>query len=288
VTLSQEPLRGVSFMGPEALVRIENLRKVYAPQNFFARSSARGRGTEKVALDGVNLQIPRGGVIGVAGESGCGKSTLANCLAGFEHATSGAVWFGETDLAGLGWRERRAWCARMQVIPQDAAGSFNPRFTAEEIVAEPLVIQRIGPRESRTAAARRLMERVGLPAEWAARRPHQFSGGQRQRLAIARALALQPTLLILDESFSALDAWTQSRMADLLVDLQLHESMTCLHIAHDLALLSRIADEIAVMDAGKIVEHGAPRDLLARPQHAATKRLVAAMPHLDIAWQGVA
>ena len=273
-------------MAAEALVRIENLRKVYAPRNFFARWN--GERAAKAALDGVNLLIRSGSVMGLAGESGCGKSTLADCLAGFERATSGAIWFGETDLAALGARERRAWCKRVQLIPQDAAGSFSPRFTAAEIVAEPLEIQRIGSRESRAEAARQLMVRVGLPGEWAARTPDQFSGGQRQRLAIARALALGPELLILDESFSALDAWTQSRMSDLLADLQLHESVTCLHIAHDLALLSHVADEIAVMDAGKIVEQGTPRQLLARPQHDATKRLVAEVPRLDAASQGVA
>jgi ABC-type glutathione transport system ATPase component len=274
-------------MAAEALIRIENLRKVYAPRNFLAGRGARGAGhSEKAALDGVNLAIRRGSVVGLAGESGCGKSTLANCIAGFERVTSGTIWFGETNLAALTTRERRAWCGRIQMISQDAAGSFNPRFTAREIVAEPLVIQRIGTHESRAEAAQELMERVGLPGEWSARTPDQSSGGQRQRLAIARALALEPELVVLDESFSALDAWTQSRMADLLADLRLHEGITCLHIAHDLALLSRVADEIAVMDAGRIVEQGSPHDLLARPQHAATKRLVAAMPQL--AWQGAA
>jgi peptide/nickel transport system ATP-binding protein len=277
-------------MTTDTLVRIENLRKVYVPRNFFARGAGiAGRGNaEKVALDGVDLTIRRGSVTGLAGESGCGKSTLANCIAGFERASGGAIWFGETDIAALSARERRAWCGQIQMISQDAAGSFNPRFTAGEIVTEPLVIHRIGSHESREKAARELMERVGLPGEWAARTPDQFSGGQRQRLAIARALALEPELLILDESFSALDAWTQARMADLLADLRLHEGITCLHIAHDLAMLRRVADEIAVMDAGKIVEQGSPHDLLARPQHAATRRSVAAMPHLADTWQGVA
>lgn len=273
-------------MGADVLLRVENLRKVYEPRNFFVRRRAGGQTV--VALDGVNLAIRRGSVVGLAGASGCGKSTLANCIAGFERATSGSIWSGETDLAALSARERRAWCSRIQVIFQDSAGSFDPRFTAAEIIAEPLAIQGRGTRESRRDVAQNVMARVGLPCEWQNRTPDEFSGGQRQRLAIARALALEPELLILDESFSALDAWTQSRIADLLDQIRAEEGITCLHIAHDLALLSRVADEIAVMQSGQIVERAAPREILARPNHGAAKALVDAMPQVGAIRQGAA
>jgi peptide/nickel transport system ATP-binding protein len=174
------------------------------------------------------------------------------------------------------------------MVYQDSANSFNPRFSAEAIVREPLDIQNVGTRASRATTVRGLMERVGLPQNLAGRTADQFSGGQRQRLAIARALALQPELLILDESFSALDLWTQSQLAKLISRLRVENGITCLHIAHDFSLLARFCDEIAVMQTGQIIEQAAPEKLLANPRHAYTRKLLATWPLFERVREGVA
>ena len=208
------------------------------------------------------------------GPSGCGKSTLARSLALFDAPTCGEVALEGRSLWAAGRRERRRLRAEIQLIFQQPAASLNPRFTAEQIVAEPLLIHRRGSAESQRKRAAELMEMTGLPAGAGRNRALEFSGGERQRLAIARALALDPKLLILDESLSGLDVSIQAQMVNLLADLQERLSLTCILISHDLRLVAGFAHEIAVMERGAIVERGAAAALLTRPAHPCTLELL--------------
>ena len=224
------------------------------------------------ALQDVTFTLERGHTLGLVGPSGAGKSTLARCLASFETPTSGEIW-----LEG-----RSATRADIQLIFQEPASSLNPRFTAAEAVTEPLLIRGIGTAQTRLQRAAELMETVGLPRHALQRPALEFSGGERQRLAIARALAIEPKLLILDESFSGLDLSVQAQVTSLLLDLQERRGLTYILIAHDLALVWRLAGEIAVMDHGAIVEHAAVANLLASPQHALTRAMLDAARALSL------
>lgn len=259
-----------------ALVKVENLVKRYAGMRFLHRREG------ITALDGVSFSISPGTTLTVVGESGSGKSTLALCLACLERPTSGSVQFEGREVAALGESDLRAVRPRIQLVFQDPALSLNPRFTALEIIAEPLVVQGKLTRHERNGRARGLLERVGLSAGMEGRTPAEFSGGQRQRLAIARALALEPKLLILDEALSALDCSVQAQIANLMADLQTSLGLTYLFITHDLAMAAHLADEVAVLAHGRIVEYGAVKQVLQHPRHAATHALVAAVPRLDV------
>jgi peptide/nickel transport system ATP-binding protein len=212
---------------PEPLLRVDRVSKRFGAT---------------VALDNVSLTLERGGALGIVGRSGSGKSTLARCIAGFERPDAGSLSIPPR---------------RVQLNVQEAAASLNPRFTAEEIVAEPLVIQRRGDRDSRRKTVREALERVGLPATAASKPALSFSGGERQRLAVARALAAQPELLILDESFSGLDLLLQAQMTALLAGLRRALGLTCILISHDLTLATHVCEQIVVMHHGAIV---APED----------------------------
>jgi peptide/nickel transport system ATP-binding protein len=226
------------------------------------------------AIQNVTFSLERGHTLGLVGPSGAGKSTLARCLAFFETPTSGEIW--------LDGRSAVAMRADIQLIFQEPASSLNPRFTAAQIVTEPLLIRRIGTAKTRRLRASELMETVGLPRHALQTPALEFSGGERQRLAIARALALEPKLLILDESFAGLDLSVQAQVTSLLLDLQERRGLTYILIAHDLALVWRMAGEIAVMDQGSIVEHAAVAGLLARPQHPLTKAMLDAARALSL------
>jgi peptide/nickel transport system ATP-binding protein len=215
-------------------------------------------------LRDVSLTLARGRTLALVGPSGSGKSTIARCIAGFEKPDTG-----EIVLASQ---------ARPQLIFQQPASSLNPRFTAAEIIEEPLVIQR----RERQGAAARAMQLVNLPADALNKRALQFSGGERQRLAIARALVLEPDLLILDESFAGLDFRLQEQIAALLRDLQERLGLAYLVISHDLELVAGLSHELAVMEDGAIVEQGPTRQLLAAPQHPLSQRLVEAARALSL------
>jgi len=228
------------------------------------------------AANGVSFEIPGGKTLGLVGSSGSGKSTVARCITRVEKPDAGEIWMGNIDIARLGSRELRPVRAEVQMIFQDPSTSMNPRMSAAEIIEEPLLIQNRGTRDERRGRAAELMKEVGLSANWLPRRITEFSGGQLQRIAIARALALGPKFLVLDEALSGLDLSTQSDITDLLRNLQAAHSLTYLLISHDLGLVARLAGSIAIMSAGRIVEQGPTREIISNPTQPETKVLVAA------------
>jgi ABC-type glutathione transport system ATPase component len=260
----------------DPLVRIRNLSKHHIQRNPLTRAEFTVH-----ALKNVNLTIRRGTTLALVGESGAGKSTLAKCLALLERPSAGEIQLDGRNLIGLGRRDLHPIRRQIQMIFQDPASALNPRMTAGEIVAEPLAVQKIGTKMGRRQRALELIGQVGLPAYSEGKRPFEFSGGQRQRLAIARALALEPKVLILDEALSSLDLANQEMILKLLANLQATHSLTYLHISHDLRLVCEFADEVAVMSEGTIVEQARAAELFARPEHPHTKALLAAMPSLE-------
>jgi len=232
------------------------------------------------AVSGVDFEIPRGQTLAVVGESGSGKSTVARCVTRLEKPDSGRILIRGTDIAQLHSHDLLPFRASIQIVFQDAVTSMNPRFSALEVIEEPLLIQRQRGqgeynRQNRRDLVGTLMEEVGLSPDWMRRSILHFSGGQRQRLALARALALCPQLLVLDEALSGLDLSTQAQIANLLLGLQAAHSLTYLLISHDLALVARLADVIGVMFRGQTVEVGPTQQIITNPNHAATKRLLA-------------
>jgi ABC-type glutathione transport system ATPase component len=258
----------------QPFLKAENLVKCYAK-----RSLADVR-EEQLALNGVSFSIFPGTTLAVVGESGSGKSTLAACLACLESPTTGSIWYEGKDLVQLGESARRQVRPQLQLIFQDPASSLNPRWKVLDILVEPMILQRSFNREEMNQRANSLLERVGLSPDMVERPPTELSGGQRQRLAIARALALEPKLLILDEALSALDCSVQAQIANLLMELQGSLGMTYLFITHDLAMAAYLADDIAVMDGGRIVEQGPADKIVKHPQHETTRRLLAAVPRI--------
>ena len=256
----------------EPLIRVENLVKRYTARGFGRRVPG------FTAVDSVSFSILSGSTLALVGESGSGKSNVALCLACLQRATAGQIWFEGRDLAALPEKELRVVRPKLQLVLQDPANSLNPRWTVGEIVAEPLLVQgRISRREQKLRAAQ-VLEQVGMGAEFLERRPQELSGGQRQRVAIARALILAPKLLILDEVLSALDCSIQAQIANLLVELQRARGLAYLFITHDLRMAAHLADEIAVMSGGKIVEQGAAETILRESHRPETQNLLGASP----------
>jgi ABC-type glutathione transport system ATPase component len=254
----------------QPVLRVEDLEKRYEGGSGF------GSKVEMAALRGVSFSIFPHSTLALVGESGSGKSTLALCIACLERPTSGKIWFGEREITTLPETELRGIRPQIQMVFQDPASSLNPRWSAEEIVSEPLLVQQRLDEQGRRERARELLESVGIPTEKAVQRPDEFSGGQRQRIAIARALALEPKLLILDEALSALDCSVQAQIVNLLLDLQSSFGLTYLFITHDFAMAVHVADQVAVMDHGKIAETGTPESVVREPKHKVTQRLIAA------------
>ncbi|HEU0306009.1 MAG TPA: ABC transporter ATP-binding protein [Lysobacter sp.] len=230
------------------------------------------------ALDGVSIELHRGEGLALVGESGSGKSTLGRVLLRLLRGAHGRVHFDGAELGALDRAALRALRARMGVVFQDPYASLDPRLRIAEVIAEPLRIHGRGDAASRRERAGRLLESVGLDAGMLDRYPHQFSGGQRQRIAIARALATDPDLLVCDEAVSALDAHHRGAILALLVQLKRERGLALLFVTHDLAAAAAVAERIAVLEAGRIVETGATADVLRAPQHAHTRALLAARP----------
>jgi ABC-type glutathione transport system ATPase component len=228
-----------------------------------------------VAVRGVDFEITAGKTLALVGSSGSGKSTVARCVTQLERPDAGQIWVGGTDISRLGNRDLRRFRSEIQMIFQDAVTSMNPRFSAAQIIEEPSLIQGRGSKEERRRSAQELMSEVGLSPNSADRSVMEFSGGQRQRLAVARALALQPKLLVLDEALSGLDLSTEAQITNLLLELQAAHSLTYLFISHDLPLVARLADAIAVISAGRIVEQGPTPQVVSSPNHPETKALLA-------------
>lgn len=233
------------------------------------------------AVDGVTLRLRRGEVVGLVGESGCGKSTLARTIVRLVTPTAGTVVFEGRNLAELSRGDLRKLRPAIQVIFQDPYASLNPRMTAFSIIAEPMLAHSLVSRDKAAARVADLMDRVGLAPRFMRQYPHEFSGGQRQRIAIARALALEPKLIIADEPVSALDVSVQAQILNLIARLCKETDLTLLFISHDLAVVRHIAERIAVMYLGKIVEVAGADTLFTTPRHPYTQALLSAVPVPD-------
>jgi peptide/nickel transport system ATP-binding protein len=259
-----------------ALVEVEHLVK-----HFARRASVFGAATHLAAVDDVSFAIEDGDTFGLVGESGSGKTTTGRCLLRLIEPTSGTVRFrGENVLQFDAARLRRAR-RDMQIVFQDPYASLNPRMRVREIVEEPLIVHQIGTRAERRDRVVDLFRLVGLDPAQLDRRPAAFSGGQRQRIGLARALALNPSFLVLDEPVSALDMSVQAQVIDLLRELQARLNLTYLFITHDLRLVESICARVAVMSRGKIVEMGPTEAIFSAPQHPYTQTLLASIPVLD-------
>ncbi len=233
------------------------------------------------AVEQVSLAVQEGETLGLVGESGCGKSTLGRCLTRLYEVSEGHILFEGADITALGARALRALRARMQMVFQDPAASLNPRRRVGELLAEPLIVHRRGTRAEIAARVRTLLREVGLLAEHAERFPHEFSGGQQQRIGIARALALAPRLIVADEPVSALDASVQAQIVNLFMDLQERLGLTYVFIAHDLSVVRQVSTRVAVMYLGAIVEIGPTDSVLSAPAHPYTQALISAVPVPD-------
>jgi ABC-type oligopeptide transport system ATPase subunit len=233
------------------------------------------------AVDGVSFEISEGRTLGLVGESGSGKSTTGYCVLQLLKPTEGSVRFMGRELTSMGHGDLREIRKEMQIVFQDPYSSLNPRMTVGNIVGEPMLVHGQGTRRSREARVRDLLETVGFNPDFTNRYPHEFSGGQRQRIGIARALALNPRLIVCDEPVSALDVSIQAQILNLLKDLQRDLGLAYLFIAHDLAVVRTMSDDIAVMNKGKLVEIGKAEDVYTNPQQDYTKALLAAVPVPD-------
>ena len=268
---------------PEPLLSVRDLCKHFPvmSKGFFKKQL----GVIK-ASDEINFDLMRGETLGLVGESGCGKTTTGRAILRAIHPTRGEVIFkpkdsDHIDLASLPEKLLKPLRTQMQMIFQDPFSSLNPRMTVGDIVAEPLVIHRMGTKQQRQKKVSDMLSRVGLKPEHRTRYPHAFSGGQRQRIGIARALIMNPQLVVCDEAVSALDVSVQAQVINLLQDLQKELGLTYIFIAHDLSVVKHICDRIAVMYAGRIVELAKTDALFASPKHPYTKALLSAVPSAD-------
>ena len=265
----------------ENIVEIKNLKKYYPLTSGIMKKVT---GVVK-AVDDVSFVIPRGKTIGLVGESGCGKTTISKCILRAIDPTEGEIYLnnddGSHDLATLTENELRPLRKEMQMIFQDPFSSLNPRMNLFEIVSEPLLLNGVKNKSERQDRVEELLEKVGLRSEYMIRYPHAFSGGQRQRIGIARALALNPSLIVCDEPVSGLDVSVQAQVINLLMDLQDEFGLSYLFVSHDLSIVRQISDEINVMYLGRLVENGTPEQIFSNPKHPYTEALISAVPQAD-------
>ncbi|MDQ4501272.1 oligopeptide/dipeptide ABC transporter ATP-binding protein [Sinomonas sp. ASV322] len=266
-------------MEPQEILRVEDLAKHFTSGRSLL---APGRARRVVkAVDGVSFSLARGRTLGLVGESGCGKSTTGRMIARLLDPTAGRVVVDGQDTAGLRGKDLYHFRRKVQMVFQDPFASLNPRQTIGSAIAAPFEAQRITPAGGVKRRVGELMERVGLKPEHYNRFPHEFSGGQRQRVGIARALALEPSVIVCDEPVSALDVSVQAQVVNLLEEIQEDTGVAYVFIAHDLSVVRHISDEIAVMYLGKVVERGPVEELYSSPQHPYTRALLSAVPIPD-------
>jgi peptide/nickel transport system ATP-binding protein len=249
---------------------------------FDVRRGVLGRVSGRVhAVENISFDLRAGETLALVGESGCGKSTTGRSILRLVPPTSGQVLFEDRDVASLPRRELRQMRQRMQMIFQDPYASLNPRKTVGSAIAEPIVIHGLADRKGANEMVADLLRQVGLSPDMASRLPHEFSGGQRQRLCIARALALSPKLIVADEAVSALDVSIKAQVINLMLDLQQELGLAYLFISHDMAVVERVSHRVAVMHLGEIVEIGPRQAIFDNPQHPYTQKLMAAVPTPD-------
>jgi oligopeptide/dipeptide ABC transporter ATP-binding protein len=266
-----------------ALLEVDGLAKHYPVRKGVIRAKTIG---SVRAVDGVSFTLARGETLALVGESGCGKSTTARLVMRLIEASAGRVRFDGNDVTAADGAELRTLRRRMQLVFQDPYASLNPRLTVGETIAEPMIVHGMGNAAARQDRVQELLALVGLRTFHADRYPHEFSGGQRQRIGISRALAVRPDLLVCDEPVSALDVSVQAQVVNLLKDLQSKFGLSYLFIAHDLAVVKHVADRVAVMYLGRIVEIADKRALFTAPMHPYTRALLAAIPRPDPALRG--
>lgn len=259
-------------MSHQPLLDVNGLAKEFA---------VKGKKKKIKAVDGVSFSLNAGETLGVVGESGSGKSTLARLVLRLLEPTAGEITFDGQKISDLNPRELRTARRQMQMIFQDPFASLDPRMTIEDLICEPLDIHKIGDVNERAELVKNIIGHVGLTADALTRYPHEFSGGQRQRISIARAIITRPKLIIADEPVSALDVSIQSQILNLMLDLRREMNLTYIFISHDLSVIQHIADKVAVMYLGKIVEYAPVEEIFARPQHPYTKALISAVPQMN-------
>ncbi|HEV2638656.1 MAG TPA: ABC transporter ATP-binding protein [Actinocrinis sp.] len=263
---------GAPAASPHEILRLDHLTK------DFPLPRSPGAARTHRAVDDVSLTVPPGRTLGLVGESGSGKTTVLRLALGLETPSAGTVTFDGAQISGRTWTQTRALRRRFQLVHQNPFASLDPRFSVEQSIAEPLASFRLGDGAARAARVSELLDQVALPQTARRRRPAELSGGQRQRVAIARALAPRPDLLLLDEPVSALDVRVQAQILDLLADLQRDLGVAYLFVSHDLAVVARLAHEVAVMRAGRVIEHGDTRTVFTEPATDYTRDLLDAIP----------